>query len=85
VRTLISFGALVWAWHISAPYSGIAKLTMLLVALALWPFRTPIYYGQPSILVLALVATAWWLCARDSNLAAGAASPWRPRSSRRRW
>jgi hypothetical protein len=71
--TLISLGALVWAWHISAPYSGIAKLTMLLVALALWPVLDSFYYGQPSVLVLALVATAWWLCAGDRNLAAGAA------------
>ena len=71
--TLLSVGALVWAWHISAPWSGIAKLTMLLVALALWPVLDSFYYGQPSILVVALVAAAWWLCSREENLAAGAA------------
>lgn len=71
--TLVSLGALIWAWHISAPYGGIAKLTMLLVALALWPVLDSFYYGQPSILVITLVATAWWLCTREQNLAAGAA------------
>jgi len=71
--TLVSVGALVWAWHISAPWSGIAKVSMLLAAFALWPVLDSFYYGQPSILVLALVATAWWLCSREENLAAGAA------------
>jgi hypothetical protein len=69
----VSLGALIWAWFISAPYGGIPKVTMLLVALALWPVLDSFYYGQPSILVLALVATAWWLCTRDQDLAAGAA------------
>ena len=73
VWTLVSLGALVWAWHISAPYRGLAKFTLLLLALALWPVMDSFYYGQPSILVLALVAATWWLCAKDRSLAAGAA------------
>ncbi len=69
--TLLSLGALVWAWYIAAPYGGLAKLTLLLLALALWPVLLSFYFGQPIIVVLGLVATAWWLCAHDRPLAAG--------------
>jgi hypothetical protein len=67
------FAALVWAWYLAAPYSGLRKLTLLLVALAIWPVLDAFYFGQPSTLQLALVATAWWLCVKDRPLAAGAA------------
>ena len=60
IWTLVSLAALVWAWHIAAPYRGLAKLTLLLLALALWPVMQSLYYGQPTILLLGLVATAWW-------------------------
>ena len=65
--------ALVWAWYIAAPYSGVRKLALLLMALAVWPVLDAFYYGQPSTLQLALVATAWWLCVKDRPLSAGAA------------
>jgi hypothetical protein len=73
VWTLLSLAALVWAWHISAPYRGLVKLALLLLALALWPVMDSFYYGQPSILVLALVATAWWLSRKDRSVLAGVA------------
>jgi Glycosyltransferase family 87 len=65
--------ALVWAWFIAAPYSGLRKLALLLVALSIWPVLDSFYFGQPSTLVIALVAGAWWLCLNDRPLAAGAA------------
>jgi hypothetical protein len=65
--------ALVWAWYVAAPYTGLAKITLLLVALAMWPVLLSFYFGQPTILMLGLVATSWWLCARERPLAAGAA------------
>jgi hypothetical protein len=70
--TLVSLGALVWAWYIVAPYTGLAKITLLLLALALWPVLLSFYFGQPIIMVLALVATSWWLCNHDRPLAGGA-------------
>ncbi len=70
--TVVSLGSLVWAWYIAAPYAGLAKFTLLLLALAVWPVLWSFYLGQPTILILALVATAWRLCARDRPLAAGA-------------
>ena len=65
--------ALVWAWFIAAPYTGLRKLALLLLALAIWPVLDSFYFGQPSTLLIALVAAAWWLCVNDRPLAAGAA------------
>ncbi len=67
----ISLAALAWAWHVCAPYAGIAKLTLLFLALALWPVMDAFYRGQPVIIVLALVVGAWSLTRRDQQLAAG--------------
>jgi hypothetical protein len=71
--TLVSLAALVWAWCIAAPYAGLGKFTLLLLALALWPVLLSLYFGQPTIVMLGLVATAWWLCARDRPLEGGVA------------
>jgi Glycosyltransferase family 87 len=67
----LSLVALAWAWHVCAPYAGIAKLTLLLLALALWPVMDAFYRGQPVIIVLALVVAAWSLTGRDRQVAAG--------------
>jgi hypothetical protein len=68
----VLLAALVWAWYVAAPYSGLRKLAFLLLALAIWPVLDAFYFGQPSTLQLALLATAWWLCVRERPLAAGA-------------
>lgn len=68
----LSLGALAWSWHIAAPYAGLRKVVLLLAALALWPVLDAFYFGQPTTLIVALVATAWWLCTKDRPVAAGA-------------
>jgi hypothetical protein len=73
VWTALSLAALVWTWHVVAPYAGLAKLTLLLVALALWPVMQTFYYGQPGVLLIAFVALSWWLMRRDQPAAAGIA------------
>jgi hypothetical protein len=70
---LLSVGALVVAWYIAAPYTGLAKLSLLLLAIGLWPVFVVLYLGQPNTILLALVAVAWWFTSRDRPLAAGAA------------
>jgi hypothetical protein len=70
---VILLAALVWAWYIAAPYGGLRKLVFLPLALAIWPVLDAFYFGQPSTLQLALVASAWWLCTRERPVAAGAA------------
>ena len=69
----VSLAALIWMWHISAPCSGLARVALLLLALALWPVLDAFYRGQPVLVLLALVAGAWWLTDRDRPLAAGVA------------
>ena len=73
VWSAISLAALVWAWHIAAPYSGLRKIALLLAALALWPVLDAFYFGQPTLVIVGLLATTWWLCSKDRPLAAGAA------------
>jgi glycosyl transferase family 87 len=73
VWSAISLAALVWAWHIAAPYSGLGKIALLLAALALWPVLDAFYFGQPTLVIVGLLATTWWLCSKDRPLAAGAA------------
>lgn len=69
----VSLASLGWGWYIAAPYSGLRKAALLLATLALWPVLDAFYFGQPSLVLLALIATAWWLCTKDRPLAAGAA------------
>ena len=73
VWTLISLAALVVAWSLAAPYERLARVALLLLAIALWPVLLVFYFGQPNMLVLALLAGAWWLIRRERPYAAGAA------------
>jgi alpha-1,2-mannosyltransferase len=73
IWTFLSLAALVLAWHIAAPYKGLAKFTLLLLALGLAPFYANFYFGQPNTILMALVAIGWWLCIHDRPFAAGAA------------
>jgi len=73
IWTVLGLAALVWAWYLAAPYSGLGKLAMLLAGLALWPVMEAFYFGQPTMFVLALVATSWWLMRRESMVWAGIA------------
>ena len=69
----VSLAALIWAWHLAAPYTGLRKLVFLLAALALWPVLDAFFFGQPTLVIVGLLATSWWLCSNDRPLAAGAA------------
>ena len=70
--TVLSVAALIFAWHVAAPYSGIAKFSLLLLALGLGPVLTTLYFGQPTLFLMASVAASWWLCVNERPLAAGA-------------
>ena len=73
VWTFIAIAALVFAWRLAAPHDGLARVTLLLLAVGLTPVLLVLYFGQPDLLVMALVAGAWWLCARDRPFAGGVA------------
>lgn len=70
--TVLSLGALVFAWRIAAPFTGLANIALLLLAIGLWPVLLAFYFGQPLMLLVALVAAAWWLSTHDRPYAAGA-------------
>jgi hypothetical protein len=72
VWTVISLAAFVWAWRVTAPGTGLARFSLLLAGLAVWPVMDALYWGQPSLIVLALVAASWWLCTKERPFAAGA-------------
>jgi glycosyl transferase family 87 len=72
--TAVSLVALVLAWQIAAPYAaGLAKGSLLLLAVGLWPVLSAFYYGQPVMLVVACAAGSWWLVKHDRPMAAGIA------------
>ena len=66
--TVVSLSALLVAWRLAAPYSGVAKVTLLLLAVGLTPVLLVLYFGQPDLVVMALVAAAWWFCARERTV-----------------
>ena len=72
VWTIVSVAALVFAWYVASPYAGLARTTLLLGALGLGPVLMTLYFAQPTLIVVALVAAAWWLTTRDRPWAAGA-------------
>src|SRR6266852_126468 len=74
--TVLPIPAAYLAWTVvslAAPYTGLGKLTLLLIALAIWPVLNAFFYGQPSMVIVGLAATAWWLAARGNPIWAGVA------------
>jgi hypothetical protein len=87
VWTLINLAALIAAWWLvwkpdqirgtagnsTGPLSGsrLARVTVLLVALAIWPMHYQFWLGQWVVATLALVALSWWLLQRDRQVLAG--------------
>lgn len=69
--TLIGLAALLITWWLASPYRGLARITLLLLALALWPIHYSLVLGQPIPEILALVAGAWWLMRHERPILAG--------------
>lgn len=73
VWALIGLSCVVIAWALACPYRGLARVTLLLLAVAIWPIHYSLFFGQPTPEILALVAAAWWFLRRDRAMAAGLA------------
>jgi hypothetical protein len=69
--TLIGVAAFALAWWVVRPFHGLSGVTLLLIAIALWPVHYSLVLGQPVPEILALVAGAWWLIRHDRPLTAG--------------
>jgi hypothetical protein len=70
--SLIGLAAFVVAWAVACPFNGIGRITLLLLGLALWSVEESLRFGQPTLLMLALVAVAWQQTGRGRPLVAGA-------------
>src|SRR5260370_42414161 len=48
IWTLIGVAAFIAAWAVACPLTGLARLTLLLVGLALGPIGESLHFGQPT-------------------------------------
>ncbi|MFI5461736.1 MAG: glycosyltransferase family 87 protein [Isosphaerales bacterium] len=70
--SLIGLAAFVVAWVVACPFTGLGRITLLLLGLALWSVEESLRFGQPTLLMLAMVAVAWQQTRRGRPVAAGA-------------
>ena len=68
---LVSLAAFVWSWQVTASFTGLPRLALLLGGLAMWPVVDALYFGQPSLVIVGLIAGSFWLCSRERPLAGG--------------
>jgi Glycosyltransferase family 87 len=69
--TLLSLIALVAAWWIAAPGTGLQRWLWLLGAVAWYPVLYGLAFGQPALVVLLTVAAAWKLLDSGRPILAG--------------
>ncbi|TMD28687.1 MAG: DUF2029 domain-containing protein [Chloroflexi bacterium] len=71
--TVLSLLLLIGAWLLVCPGKGLARITLLLIALAIWPMHYTFWLGQTAALSIALLALTWWLLEREHWSLAGVA------------
>jgi hypothetical protein len=62
---------LVGAWALVCPGTGLGRVTLLLIALALWPMYYAFTIGQTVMVTIACLAACWWFLERARFAAAG--------------
>ncbi|HEV2029786.1 MAG TPA: glycosyltransferase family 87 protein [Candidatus Dormibacteraeota bacterium] len=70
--TVLGVAVFVIAWAVACPFTGLARITLLLLGLALFSVHESLRFGQPTLLMLALIALAWQQAKRDRPVVAGA-------------
>lgn len=73
VWTLFSVAALIAAWWLVSPGKGLGRVTLLLIALAIWPIHYTFWLGQTATLSILFLAVCWWMMERQRWAPAGAA------------
>ena len=71
--TIFCLAALIGAWWLVAPGRGLARVTLLLIPLALWPTNYAFWLGQTTVISIAFLALAWWFLERERWTPAGVA------------
>lgn len=72
IWTGVSVAAFVVAWAVVCPYTGLARITLLMLGLALWSVEESLRFGQPTLVLIALIAVAWQQTRQDRPIVAGA-------------
>jgi hypothetical protein len=73
IWTVVSLAALIFAWWLVCPGKGLARVTLLLIAIALWPMHYSFWQGQTEALSVLCLAATWWFLVRKRWALAGAA------------
>jgi glycosyl transferase family 87 len=73
VWVLFTTALLIAAWWLVTPGKGLARVTLLLIAFALWPMYYAFSIGQTVTLTIACLAACWWWMERERWAPAGAA------------
>src|SRR6266851_2141878 len=71
IWTAISLAAFVGAAWLVVPGSRLVRVTLILVALGLWPVHYQFWLGQWTAATIALLAVSWWMLERDRWAPAG--------------
>ena len=72
IWTVGSLAILIASWWLVCPGKGLARVTLLLTSLALWPMHYAFWLGQTVVVSLACLAVTWWLLERERWAPAGA-------------
>jgi hypothetical protein len=68
----LGLAAFVVAWAVACPFTGLARITLLMLGLALWSVEESLRFGQPTLLLIALTAVAWHQTRHNRPIVAGA-------------
>jgi Glycosyltransferase family 87 len=71
VWVIFTTAMLIGAWWLVAPGKGLARVTLLLIAFALWPMYYAFLIGQTVPLTIACLAACWWFLDRKRWAPAG--------------
>jgi glycosyl transferase family 87 len=70
--SVLGLAAFIVAWAVACPFDGLARITLLLLGVALWSVQESLRFGQPTLLMMALVAVAWQQTRQGRPVVAGA-------------
>jgi Glycosyltransferase family 87 len=70
--SVLGLAALIVAWVVACPFDGLARVTLLLLGVALWSVEESLRFGQPTLVMMALVAVAWQQTRQGRPVVAGA-------------
>lgn len=72
IWTMLGVAAFVVAWAVVCPFTGLGRITLLMLGLALWSVEESLRFGQPTLLLIALIAVAWQQAKLNRPIIAGA-------------